>query len=376
MLLRVLRLRDPRAASRRDRDAERSRGTRVCPLDWGEPGPFPAHWSLRDASVRHVGAKILGVSWRPCRATVHGWRPWRGRSGMRRWAPRRSSWPRCRWTSGVDSFAAALIARRQVRGQWTSGWRRHLGPGPGRYKRPACGRSCRECNCVFPSQRSHRRCQLDDRSGCTVAGDGAEVGVPVFDDGRPSNFRMDTTEATTAASAVSSTALSSPPTTAGSGCLPRDAMTVSALWDTRSHELLRTFEGHIGLVAAVAFSPDGGQILTGGWDNTARLWNVSTGQEVGRFDGHGDYVACVAFSPDGRHVLTASWDGTTRLWDRKNAPANCASLIWNSRRTVDGHGSRRSIRHRCVGAGQRVCLGISGRPVSAPVPRCFPAGLL
>ena len=33
--------------------------------------------------------KILGVSWRPCRATVHGWRPWRGRSGMRRWAPRR-----------------------------------------------------------------------------------------------------------------------------------------------------------------------------------------------------------------------------------------------------------------------------------------------
>ena len=146
--------------------------------------------------------------------------------------------------------------------------------------------------------------------------------VSVFDDGRPSNFRMDTTERNRRLSRQFYSVVFSP-NDGGQRLLAAGRDDRVRLWDTRSHELLRTFEGHTGLVAAVAFSPDGGQILTGGWDNTARLWNVSTGQEVGRFDGHGDYVACVAFSPDGRHVLTASWDGTTRLWDRKTRRELC-----------------------------------------------------
>ena len=73
--------------------------------------------------------------------------------------------------------------------------------------------------------------------------------------------------------------------------------------------------GHTNLVSAVAFSPDGGLILTGSWDNTAKLWDAATGTELQTFQGHQMWVSCVAFSPDGRHVVTGSWDKTAKLWD-------------------------------------------------------------
>jgi hypothetical protein len=77
---------------------------------------------------------------------------------------------------------------------------------------------------------------------------------------------------------------------------------------------MATFEGHKGPVFSVAFSPDGGQVLTGSVDNTARLWEAATGKPVATFKGHTGSVASVAFSPDGRHVLTGS-DNTARLWE-------------------------------------------------------------
>jgi hypothetical protein len=110
-----------------------------------------------------------------------------------------------------------------------------------------------------------------------------------------------------------------------------------------------------GDVWAVAFSPDGGTVLTGNtgggamlWDaatglalgparhafpqrdraqspdgrlllgaagRTARLWDAATGEPVGRPFSHKDAVLAVAFSPDGRSVLTGSRDGTAQLWD-------------------------------------------------------------
>jgi WD40 repeat protein len=71
---------------------------------------------------------------------------------------------------------------------------------------------------------------------------------------------------------------------------------------------------HDGVVAAVAFSPNGTRLATASGDQTARLWEVATGRELWRLAHHG-VVLAVAFSPDGTRLATASLDKTARLWE-------------------------------------------------------------
>src|SRR5262249_61605252 len=87
------------------------------------------------------------------------------------------------------------------------------------------------------------------------------------------------------------------------------------LWDVKTGKEIKRFEGHKGGVHQVAFSPDGGRVLSGCADGTARLWDVESGQEVKRFAGHSREVLWVAFSPDGWRVFTGSYDNTVRAWD-------------------------------------------------------------
>ena len=68
-------------------------------------------------------------------------------------------------------------------------------------------------------------------------------------------------------------------------------------------------------VSSVAFSPDGGRVLSGSEDATIKLWNAVTGALLRTFHGHSDRVFSVAFSPDGNRVLSGSHDKTVRLWD-------------------------------------------------------------
>jgi WD40 repeat protein len=73
---------------------------------------------------------------------------------------------------------------------------------------------------------------------------------------------------------------------------------------------------HTDTVVSVAFSPDGKQIVSGGWDNNVRLWGARTGKPIGQpFTGHKKWVSSVAFSPDGKQIISGSNDKTLRLWD-------------------------------------------------------------
>ena len=62
---------------------------------------------------------------------------------------------------------------------------------------------------------------------------------------------------------------------------------------------------------AIAFSPDGKMIVTGGKDGIAQIWDIDSRRPIGRPMRHSGGVCGVAFSPDGQTVATAS-DGATR----------------------------------------------------------------
>ena len=66
---------------------------------------------------------------------------------------------------------------------------------------------------------------------------------------------------------------------------------------------------------ALAFSPDGTRVATGGEDGLTRLWDTATGAMTAECRGHTRKVLSVAFRPDGRRLVTASADGAVRQWD-------------------------------------------------------------
>ena len=86
------------------------------------------------------------------------------------------------------------------------------------------------------------------------------------------------------------------------------------IWDTKTGRLLHSI-GPNASVNAVAFSPDGRQVLSGSDDNQLILWDNASGDVVRRFDGHSGSITAATFSADGARVLSASGDGTVRIWN-------------------------------------------------------------
>ena len=89
------------------------------------------------------------------------------------------------------------------------------------------------------------------------------------------------------------------------------------LWDVDGGDAIGDpLRGHDGAITSIAFSPDGQTLVTCGTDFTVRLWDIGRRAPVGNpLTGHDGVVTSVAFSPDGKVLVTASADFTVRLWD-------------------------------------------------------------
>lgn len=119
-----------------------------------------------------------------------------------------------------------------------------------------------------------------------------------------------------------------------------NANSQAIVWDVVSGNRLRVFDLELD-AAAIALSPDGKQLLTGGQpigpDDAKELaemgakikqstgvvlWDIATGKELRQYGGYGASYEAVQFSPDGRYVLA----GGSNLRASTATPADPASM--------------------------------------------------
>ncbi|MDX2243444.1 MAG: protein kinase [Leptolyngbyaceae cyanobacterium bins.302] len=90
------------------------------------------------------------------------------------------------------------------------------------------------------------------------------------------------------------------------------------LWDLETLQPLRTLTGHLDIIPAIAFTPDGKVLISGSADKAIAFWDVHTGRRLSNLALHSDTVLALAVSADGQLLASSSFYDPIILWDLSN----------------------------------------------------------
>jgi len=86
------------------------------------------------------------------------------------------------------------------------------------------------------------------------------------------------------------------------------------VWNTTTGDNIFAYNGHSGVVNALAWSLNGTRIASGGDDKTVQVWKATTSGHIFTYDGHAAPVTSMVWSPDGTRLASVSYDGVIQVW--------------------------------------------------------------
>src|SRR5262249_58989316 len=86
------------------------------------------------------------------------------------------------------------------------------------------------------------------------------------------------------------------------------------VWDASTRQLIDTLRGHAGPVSVVYFGATDDELISSGFDGTARVWDLSLSREALTIPTPNGQAG-LAMSPDGQWLARVFADGSTHIWD-------------------------------------------------------------
>ncbi len=104
------------------------------------------------------------------------------------------------------------------------------------------------------------------------------------------------------------------------------------VWNWREGTLVRTItNAHSDSILAIKFSEDGKKLATGSADKFVKVFDVETGEQSASFEGHTEHVLGVDWMADGLTIASASADKSVKIWDVQEG---------SQKRTITGFGKQ------------------------------------
>jgi periodic tryptophan protein 2 len=88
------------------------------------------------------------------------------------------------------------------------------------------------------------------------------------------------------------------------------------VWSLQTGKLLDVLAGHQGPLSGLAFAGSSSSLLaSSSWDKSVRLWDVFGGKGLVETLSHTADVLAVAFRPDGKELVSATLEGNLNFWN-------------------------------------------------------------